>query len=175
MYLRLVVQQVETKYCKRCDRELPLSNFHKDRKSKDGLAFYCRNCTANYSHSYVMKTTNDPHYIYKQLKAVNKSKNRKQVYLTEDEFVEWYICEPKICAYCDIPEENLMILPEHYKMNRTRLAVDCKTNSLEYRKGNIVLACGRCNSVKGDIFNYETFREIAQKYIKPLWVLLLNE
>jgi hypothetical protein len=166
---------MNTKYCKRCDRELPLSEFHKDRSLKDGLAFYCRECTAKYGHAYVMKTYKNPYYIYKQLKAVNKSKNRKKVHISENDFVEWYNNEPKVCAYCDIPEDKLMVLPEHYKMNRARLAVDCKTNNLEYRKGNIVLACGRCNSVKGDIFNYETFREIAQKYIKPLWIQLINE
>lgn len=68
-----------------------------------------------------------------------------------------------------------MVLPEHYKMNRERLAIDCKVNDLEYRKGNIVLSCGRCNSVKGDIWDDITFREIAQKYIKPLWIKLLKE
>jgi len=165
----------ETKYCKRCDTVKPITEFYHDKKSKDGHAFYCKACSREYAKRYVKRTSHNPHMIYKQLVAVNKAKDRKTVHISESDFVEWYENEPKICAYCDILEKNVMILPEHYKMNRTRLAIDCKTNDLEYREGNIVLSCGRCNSVKGDIFDYETFREIAQKYLKPLWKKLLKE
>lgn len=35
---------METKLCKKCGRTLPVSEFNKNAKSKDGLHTYCRNC-----------------------------------------------------------------------------------------------------------------------------------
>lgn len=166
---------IESKFCPRCKQEKPLIEFGKDKKNKSGYSCWCKQCKRKCSREWVTRNANNPQHVFKTLRAVNRAKNRKKIYITEKEFVDWYIHEPKICAYCNIPEDKVMILPEHHKMNRTRLAVDCKTNSLDYRKGNIVLACGRCNSMKGDIFGYDVFREIAQKYVKPLWQELLKE
>lgn len=33
-----------TKVCSRCGRELPTSDFFKNKSSKDGLAHYCKEC-----------------------------------------------------------------------------------------------------------------------------------
>lgn len=33
-----------TKVCSRCGRELPASNFFRNKSSKDGLAHYCKEC-----------------------------------------------------------------------------------------------------------------------------------
>ena len=38
-----------TKVCTKCGRELPLSEFVKQRKSKDGLMYWCKSCTREYS------------------------------------------------------------------------------------------------------------------------------
>lgn len=43
-------------------------------------------------------------------------------------------------------------------------------NELGYVEDNLVLACDTCNFTKSSVFNYEEFREIAQKYLKPKWV-----
>jgi hypothetical protein len=34
----------ETKTCTKCERELPLSEFHKNRATKDGLQSWCKDC-----------------------------------------------------------------------------------------------------------------------------------
>ena len=160
---------MNVKTCTKCDIDKPLSYFHSSKNTKDGFRYWCKGCCKEYGKQWVLRNANNPRKIHKHLIAINRSKDRKTVHISEEGFVKWYDSQPKKCGYCDIPENLLMILPEHYKMNRTRLAIDCKTNDLEYREGNIVLSCGRCNSVKGDIFDYKTFREIAQKYLKPLW------
>ena len=164
-----------SKVCTKCEEKKLISDFYKHRHSPDGHAYQCKECNKKRGKEYTLQHARNPHLIYRQIKAVNKSKNRKEVHCTEEDFVKWYDSQPKICAYCDIPEEHIMLLPEHFKMNRTRLAIDCKVNDLEYRLDNIVLSCGRCNSMKGDIFDYDTFREIAQKYLKPLWLKLKEE
>lgn len=53
---------METKKCKRCGIEKPLSEFHKNSSSKDGHALYCREC-AN------MKWKTEYGYEYKRRKA----------------------------------------------------------------------------------------------------------
>ena len=67
-----------------------------------------------------------------------------------------------------------MILPEHYKMNRERLSVDCMDNLRGYEVGNMVLACGRCNFIKSDIFSYDEMMTLAQTYLKPKWLAILG-
>ena len=35
---------METKVCKECGQSLPISNFSKNKATKDGLANYCKKC-----------------------------------------------------------------------------------------------------------------------------------
>ena len=35
---------METKKCSKCGRVLPISEFNKSRRHKDGLQYYCREC-----------------------------------------------------------------------------------------------------------------------------------
>lgn len=36
---------MESKFCKRCSQEKPLSAFYKNNRTKDGLAYYCGECS----------------------------------------------------------------------------------------------------------------------------------
>lgn len=40
--------EIKTKVCKMCGRELPVSEFNKHPKTKDGLQGYCKECSAKY-------------------------------------------------------------------------------------------------------------------------------
>lgn len=40
---------METKICKKCGQELPLENFSKNAKMKDGLQNHCKACASEYS------------------------------------------------------------------------------------------------------------------------------
>lgn len=44
-----------TKVCIKCGRELPLSEFYKNNKAKDGRASQCRECYAEYLVKYKQK------------------------------------------------------------------------------------------------------------------------
>jgi len=39
---------MKTKTCPRCERELPINQFHKDRTRSDGLRTYCKRCAREY-------------------------------------------------------------------------------------------------------------------------------
>ena len=42
----------KTKMCTKCGRELPLSEFTKNKASKDGLRAYCKECQKEYKKEY---------------------------------------------------------------------------------------------------------------------------
>ena len=46
---------METKVCKHCGRELPLSDFYTNSKAKDGYATYCKVCSNAISVEYARK------------------------------------------------------------------------------------------------------------------------
>ena len=46
---------METKVCKHCGRELPLSDFYANSKAKDGHATYCKECSNAISVEYTRK------------------------------------------------------------------------------------------------------------------------
>lgn len=46
---------METKVCKKCGRELPLSDFYTNNKAKDGLGTYCKECSNAISVEYARK------------------------------------------------------------------------------------------------------------------------
>lgn len=39
---------MRTKVCNRCKKELPLTEFHKDRRKKDGVCYCCKACVREY-------------------------------------------------------------------------------------------------------------------------------
>lgn len=43
---------METKKCINCGRELPLSDFHKNKNSKDGLRNICKECANAHARKY---------------------------------------------------------------------------------------------------------------------------
>lgn len=165
-----------TKECTKCGVEKPLTGFSKHRLSKDGYAYQCKECNA--LRSKIWKST--PSGIYTNIIGRSNhykktgTKVSKPIKISQEEFIAWHKEEPKFCAYCDIPEKYVMILPEHYKMRRERLSVDCMDNLRGYEVGNMVLACGRCNFIKSDTFSYEEMRSLAQAFVKPKWKALEN-
>ena len=44
--------QQKIKYCPKCNKTRSMSDFHKDKSNKDGHAFYCKECSAEYGRIY---------------------------------------------------------------------------------------------------------------------------
>ena len=162
---------IDKKVCIKCERLLPISNFHNNKNTKDGKRVYCKDCVKAYQQAY-QKT---PMGIYNQIKSRSRYRAKhdkpywKDVTISAKEFVNWYENEPKICAYCGILENKLSLRQGGFDKRVSRLEVDCKDNELGYAKGNIVLACHLCNFIKLHIFNHDEMIEIGEKFIKPKW------
>lgn len=43
---------METKICFKCGKEKPISKFYKDKKSKDGYGYYCKECQSKMAKEY---------------------------------------------------------------------------------------------------------------------------
>lgn len=56
---------METKFCCKCERDLPLSMFYKDKSRKDGLSCYCKECRLAYAKEHHIKVK-DKHKEYKK-------------------------------------------------------------------------------------------------------------
>ena len=106
--------------------------------------------------------------IYSQLGKGRKK--RRPITISKEDFIEWYNRQEKKCFYCDIPIEKIDKFPLFFNgtVNR-RLSIDRLDNLKNYEKGNLVLSCRRCNSIKSDFFSAEEMKKVAQNYIKPKW------
>lgn len=79
------------------------------------------------------------------------------------------------CFYCDIPHYLLHYYCQYMQVRTPWITLDRKDNSLGYTRDNTVACCFLCNRTKGALFTAQEFFEIAQKYIKPKWILWENE
>jgi len=166
-----------TKHCKRCDRDLPLSKFNKDKNRPDGLAFYCKNCVSEEGQRF-RSTALGVFGLIKgrqtHFRKINSTKV-KPFNLKKEVFVEWYDKEPKVCHYCEIPEDKLYLFNKKFNIRGRRLSVDCKDNALGYILENLVLACDKCNITKNNALTHDEMLFVGKNFIKPKWESMLTE
>lgn len=162
---------MKTKTCTRCNRTLPISEFGKHKLGIDGLNYWCRTCNRERYQEY-SKTGSG---IYTALKARIKFFRNKPLTITREEFIEWYDAQEKRCVYCDLTEKDLSKVIDSFIEFTHRLSIDSVDNDKGYVKGNLVLACNRCNTMKSNFLTFDEMKEIGQKYFKPKWQKTLRE
>jgi len=163
---------MKTKVCSKCGIEKLVSEFGTASPNKDGYNSWCKQCVRDSSKRY----RETPEGLYSALKGrvkwtkTNEARFYKPLLVSKNDFIKWYVNEPKKCAYCDLPESELWAMQEDFDRRVLRLEFDCKDNEKGYSLDNMVLACHRCNFIKNNILTYDEMREFAQKYIKPRWL-----
>ena len=98
--------------------------------------------------------------IYTHLRSGAKAR-KIEFSITQEEFITWYNNQEKKCYYCGI-DENKLNKYRLFAMHYTRLTIDRKNNNKGYNLNNIVLACGRCNSIKSDFFTEQEMLKIGK-------------
>lgn len=167
----------ETKYCKRCDTTKPIERFCKDRKTKDGHGFYCKDCVAIYRKLYQATAGG----IYNSIKGRQRYYKKyyptraKPFTITKEWFVNWYNTQEHKCGYCGLSEEDSQKIDDSALNKADRLTIDCMDNEVGYTPDNIILSCGRCNFNKGDFFTHDQWTYIGKHFIAPKWESLLNK
>jgi hypothetical protein len=96
--------------------------------------------------------------IYHTLKGSAKARN---IYfnISKEEFINWYDSQKKKCYYC---ERTLLQIQKDIYGHNKRFTIDRRDNSRGYELDNIVLACYRCNDIKGCYFTEQEMLEIGK-------------
>jgi len=78
------------KICYKCNQNLPVSEYYKASRRKEGLEDWCKKCTKDRSKSY-----------YKKNKRCLKNSQRLRIYgITESEYKKIFVLQGECCAIC---------------------------------------------------------------------------
>jgi len=160
-----------SKVCTKCKQEKPLSEFGKSKNTGDRYTYKCLQCKCEYASGYRLTTKG----VYNSLVGRMNFYHTKPVLISYEDFEDWWENTPRKCVYCGISEKDVRNVDDPFNNQNGRLTIDCVDNYVGYKKGNIVLACRRCNNMKSDLLNFEQMRYVGQNFIKPIWEKRLNK
>ena len=117
-----------TKKCAECGRELPLSEFNKNRKNKDGLQGRCRECFSRYNKAryassrekfksdiYAYKKANPYNVLDSRIKTCLKNPTHRNANMALNEAVSAGVVEtPEHCSGCGISGKETRLGAHHY-------------------------------------------------------------
>ena len=130
--MNIIEEEVKTKRCSRCGRILPLSEFYKDKRAKDGLRSECKQCNKATQAEY-----------YKANKEKKATYDAEYYQSNKEKIAEYY------ASYYN-PQKNQLgwakRMVAHYRqMDRDRGFDDKDTISVEWFLQNIAYQpCAHC-------------------------------
>ena len=169
-----------TKYCKKCDTTKPVSEFHKNAVSKDGLALYCRQCKNQMGKEWRKSNPDykkDPNYLkewrknnpdkVKEWKKNNPDKVKeyarrgrpRQYGITIEDYNNLLDQQNNRCAICRGENEDgkaLSIDHDH----------SCCKGKNSCGKCIRQLLCSHCNLILGLAKDNPEILEAAKKYLE---------
>ena len=95
--------------------------------------------------------------------------------MIKTDFIVWYNSQQKQCVYCGITENDVYLWTDNFNPLVKKLSIDCMNNDVGYVIDNIVLACERCNVIKGNMFSHEQMLDIGARHVRPIWERLKEE
>lgn len=105
------------KTCKRCKEVKPLSDFGKDRGQNDGLAIWCKECSAAYQREWRQKNLEHARAIDRKNKS--DERKRKGQDKVNAEYRAWYAKNP---------EHKRQYVAERRKDNKKKIWAQNKLN-----------------------------------------------
>ena len=131
----------DTKICKKCGRELPLSEFHKQKGTKDGYRNVCKECWQQYykrwrvdNQQYMNQWWSSQNGRASQLAKNYKIKDKKHSRENNID-AQWIVDNifSSKCIYCGEDDWR-------------KLGCDRIDNSIGHIIGNVVPCCLKCNN-----------------------------
>ncbi|KKM91639.1 hypothetical protein LCGC14_1226480 [marine sediment metagenome] len=139
------------KYCRRCQQNKSVADFYRNKDRVDGLQDWCKLCSSTLRLSAPGR--------YSQL--IKRGERRGVKFnIPKEEFILWFNGQEHYCHYCGWQ------LKEYRNGNMQGLTIDRQNNDKPYVIGNIVLACRRCNTMKGSWLTEEQMLDAANRYFK---------
>jgi hypothetical protein len=111
---------METRFCKKCQRDLPLSMYHKDKSRKSGFSFYCKECKTKSAIKYQNEHKEEKKAYKKKYWEENKHRfveDRKKYREAHREDMKRWHAE-------DYAKNRDKIISEGYKHKKERLKND---------------------------------------------------
>lgn len=146
----------QIKICKKCKIEKPLSGFHKDARTKDGLLRYCKKCVSVISAAYIAANREKCRAASAAYRAANPDKVRaaKAAYAAANPDKR---C---ICAHNRRAKE---------RANGGKLSPDLSAKLFKLQKGK----CACCGLSLGDNFHLDHIMPIALGGVNEDWNIQL--
>jgi 5-methylcytosine-specific restriction endonuclease McrA len=143
-----------------------IKNYYKERypKNKIRVKEYQQEHKEEIKH-YQKNYILTPNSIYSQIES-RIQKTNKDLAITKEEFIKWYNKQEQECHYCKRTLEEIKQDKQERADFKNRLSIDRKDNNKGYTLDNIVLACRRCNIIKGDYFTEQEMLEIGNNLYK---------
>lgn len=108
---------------------------------------------------------NNPIGIYSVIKdGLTRSGNKRKnlLKISKEDFVKWYNSQEQKCFYCKRTLDEIKKENDRLNNKANRLTIDRTDNKKGYEKGNLVLCCMRCNSIKSDYFTKDEMIKIGK-------------
>lgn len=91
------VENVSTKVCPKCGRELPTSEFHRNKHNKDGLQDKCKDCQRDWNREY-QRRKREEHRLEK-LNHEDKIETEKVVIDAKEHTMAKVYSEPELAKF----------------------------------------------------------------------------
>ena len=133
----------ESKTCTGCGETKPLSEFHKDKYSRDGLTKYCKTCISTRGKEFQKKRP-----FYRTVEnARRRAKARDLPFSLTEEYLEsiWTGVCPVFQTRLNLPSHG-----EGHTVTVTRPSLDRIRPDMGYVKGNVIWISSTANLIKSN-------------------------
>lgn len=118
--------EIHSKKCKKCGRELPLTEFYAHKKTSDGKGIYCKECCKQLSKTPMGRAL----YLVGDYRQADRKYARGECNLTAKWIVENIFSKP--CVHCG-------------ETDWTKLGCNRLDNSKPHTMDNVEPCCKKCN------------------------------
>lgn len=123
----------ETRICRTCKKEKPLSEFNKDKRHSSGYATQCKECKRAYDRARYEKIKNDPEFHSKKLQHEKKYResHKEQIHKYSSEYnMRPEVIERKATWYQE--KMSKMTIEERLKLMVKRAKDRAKLKNVEF-------------------------------------------
>jgi len=139
-------------------------NFRKNKQTKEEKLEKARNYQKEHKtrlKHYLRKYNLTANGIFSHLKQGAKRRHIK-ILFTKKEFEHWYNKQKQVCYYCARTVKEIINDKKERTNLKFRLSIERTNNKKGYSLNNIVLACARCNMIKGSYFTAKQMLKIGK-------------
>lgn len=149
---------------------LPVADFHPSKASKSGLQSRCKVCAAEQKRARRLRRKKEaPRQLWVE-NAINRVRRRAKADgyesdLTDTCLQRLLMIQGTACAYCLKPFEFTE------EQGEDCASVDKVIPEVGYKKGNVVIACSRCNRIKSDatLTELEQITDTVKRFMAGEW------